>query len=400
MKVENERGEDVEVKGVCYDVGRVMMGENWRPRFDQKTVERELEIIKNDLHANAVRICGLDINRLASAAEAALSMGMDVWLSPEMWDQAQIETLQYLVEAAKSAEKLRAKWGDHIVFSVGSELTLFMQGIIEGNNVFERMNSPSFMETIKSGRHNLILNKFLESVVLQVKEHFHGPLAYFSVPIERVQWENFDFVGVDLYRDERIKDRFGELIRSYLSHGKPLIIGETGCCTYQGAEKLGGTGFIISFGIMTDYFDEKIEPPQGMAEMLSLAKKIDGHYVRDEALQAREVVEQLDIFNAEGATGAFVFTFVSQNSPYNSDPRHDLDMASYSLVKSYPEKENMEEFITQAIKQGKALAGVELTREDILGFLGEIGKHGSTYPDMPWEPKESFRSVAKFFLEH
>src|ERR1700752_975889 len=45
-------------KGVCYDVGRVMMGGNWRPKLDPKTVHRELGIIKNDLHCNAVRICG------------------------------------------------------------------------------------------------------------------------------------------------------------------------------------------------------------------------------------------------------------------------------------------------------------------------------------------------------
>ncbi len=51
-------------KGVCYDVGRVMMGGNWRPNFDPRIVHRELGIIKNDLHCNAVRICGLDIDRL------------------------------------------------------------------------------------------------------------------------------------------------------------------------------------------------------------------------------------------------------------------------------------------------------------------------------------------------
>ena len=58
-------------KGVNYDVGRVMMGENWRPTFDSKIVHRELEIIKNELHCNAVRICGLAIDRLMTATEDA-----------------------------------------------------------------------------------------------------------------------------------------------------------------------------------------------------------------------------------------------------------------------------------------------------------------------------------------
>jgi len=28
------------------------------------------------------------------------------------------------------------------------------------------------------------------------------------------------------------------------------------------------------------------------------------------------------------------------------------------------------------------------------------GQHGTTYPDMPWEPKESFRAVADYFASH
>jgi len=43
------------IKGVNYDVGTVM-GVNWRPDYDPETVHRELEIIKNDLHCNAVGI--------------------------------------------------------------------------------------------------------------------------------------------------------------------------------------------------------------------------------------------------------------------------------------------------------------------------------------------------------
>jgi len=58
-------------KGVCYDVGCVM-GMNWRPKFDVKVVHLELEIIKNDLNCNAVRIVGLNMERLMIASEDAL----------------------------------------------------------------------------------------------------------------------------------------------------------------------------------------------------------------------------------------------------------------------------------------------------------------------------------------
>jgi hypothetical protein len=88
-------------------------------------VHRELEIIKNNLHCNAVRICGLDLDRLMTATEDALKQGLEVWLSSEMWDKSQEETLDYLVKAAAAVEKLRGYYPQHLVFSVGSELTLF-----------------------------------------------------------------------------------------------------------------------------------------------------------------------------------------------------------------------------------------------------------------------------------
>lgn len=94
-------------RGVLYDVGRVFMGGNWRPDYDPKLVRRELEIIKKDLHCNAVRICGRSIDRLTVAAEAALNLGLEVWLSPELWNKSPQQTLDYISKAAIAAEAVR-----------------------------------------------------------------------------------------------------------------------------------------------------------------------------------------------------------------------------------------------------------------------------------------------------
>ena len=85
------------IKGVSYDVGRVMAG-NWRTEFVPEVVWRELEIVRDDLHCNAVRICGLDIKRLVTAEEMALQLGLEMWLSPEMWDKRQAETRMYITQ--------------------------------------------------------------------------------------------------------------------------------------------------------------------------------------------------------------------------------------------------------------------------------------------------------------
>ncbi len=63
-------------RGVNYDVGRVLDGINWRPAFDPAGTRRELEIIQNDLHCNAVKIYGQDTGRVMTTAQAALRQGV------------------------------------------------------------------------------------------------------------------------------------------------------------------------------------------------------------------------------------------------------------------------------------------------------------------------------------
>lgn len=348
-------------KGVLYDVGRVMGGVSWRPLFDPNVIHRELSIIKNDLHCTAVKICGLDVTRLMIAAEDALSQGLEVWLSPEMWNKGQKQTLAYLVKAATAAESLRVRWPGRLVFSVGTEATLFQRGFLKCRDYTQRIHHLLLREQIKSGTSNLALNAFLRAANEAVRGVFHGQVTYSSVVrIETVDWSPFDFVCIDVYRDKHLKDSYGDFIKQYFTYSKPVIIGEFGCCTYQGAEDAGAQGHDIA--------DQ--DPKRFLLHRVPLVGRLmhpqlKGDYVRDEGLQARELADQLHILDHVGVEGAFVHTFASPLLPYHDHPRYDLDMASYSIVKSY-----------------------------------EDGRHGTTYPDMPWEPKESFQAVADYYASH
>jgi hypothetical protein len=102
----------------------------------------------------------------------------------------------------------------------------------------------------------------------RVREVFHGPVTYASVPLETVDWSRFDFVSADLYRDARIKDRFRGLLRRCFAFGRPVAITEFGCCTYRGAADAGGRGFAI-LDISAPSRDST--PP-----------RLGGRYVRDE----------------------------------------------------------------------------------------------------------------------
>jgi hypothetical protein len=350
-------------KGVSYDAGRVM-GFNWRPHFDPKIVKREFEIIKNDLHCNAVRICGFDVGRLLVASEAALNQGLEVWLSPEMWDKNPEKTLKYITKAAAEAEKLRQRCPEALVFSVGSELTLFMQGIVEGRNFTARIKNPNLISHLKAGEHNKPLNEFLAKANSSVRREFHGKVTYASLVWEAVDWKLFDFVSVDHYRIDRIEDKYVEMLKPSFTHDKPLVITEFGYGTCQGG--LGSEGFLSSSGLGGDIIDLKSQFLHQIPLLGRLVRPhLRGNHTRDEAWQAQKLVENLTVLEEAGVNGAFVFQFISQITPYSDNPRFDLDMASSSLVKYYDD-----------------------------------GKHGSTYPDMPWEPKESFKAVADFYAMH
>ena len=63
-------------RGMTYDTGFVKHGRNSRERLDPAVVRRELAIIRDDLHCNAVQITGGDPGRLESAAAAAAELGL------------------------------------------------------------------------------------------------------------------------------------------------------------------------------------------------------------------------------------------------------------------------------------------------------------------------------------
>jgi hypothetical protein len=349
-------------KGVCYDVG-VVMGMNWRPHFNPVEVRRELEITQKDLHCNAVRICGRDLRRLLTAAEFGLNLGLEVWLSPTLWNCTAEETAAYVARAATAIEPLRQRWPQNVVLIVGSETTLFSRGIIPGRSLPARMNSPSLIPMVKSGQHNAPLNAFLARLAAAARKNYRGRLTYASLVWEAVDWSPFDFVSVDHYRNAKIEDRYLELLQPSFQHGKPVVITEFGYDTMEAGPM--SEGFLGSAGLKPSIIDTRSQFLHQLPVVGRLVRPhLSGQYVRNEAWQARKLVEQLGILEKAGIDGAFVSQFISQITPYDPDPQYDLDMACSSLVKYY-----------------------------------EHGR-GTTYPDMPWEPKESFWAVSKFYADH
>ena len=340
-------------RGVVYDVGLNFSGTGFSVEpFNPALVEYDMKTIADGLYANAVRIEGEEITRLQIAARSAHSMGLKVFFNPWKMNATTEETRAYFEEAAKTAERLREE-GIDLVFIAGCEYTIFNKGVFPGDSFNDRVMflGPQFpsghmIEDIPQALRDksVELNKVLRSFVEVIRSHFGGQITYSAGSWEVVDWDIFDIVGIDYYRRGETAEKYVSCLDRYRI-GKPLAVLEVGCCAYEGAAERGDGGFVLLKGTDPDgtgIFENDIVP------------------TRSEKEQANYVGTQLELLNNAGVDAAFIFLFSFPCLPAGKGAR-DLDMMSFSLVKTFPEKD-------------------------------------SRSRDMPpWVPKESFHRVADVF---
>jgi hypothetical protein len=337
-------------KGIAYDTGFSYRGSVSRERFDPAVVRRELAIIRDDLHCNTVQVVGGDPDRLEQAARIAAELGLEVWFSPYPLELSPEEILSLFIDCAQRAERLR-KAGGEVVFVAGAELTIMNRGFAAGDTLQERLASllsePGRRERL--AEVSARFNDFLVRAVPEIRERFAGRITYASIPFERPDWTLFDIVSVELIRSPEVAGQYRGAVRSLVAGEKPVAITGFGSCAYAGAADRGARAMEIV------EYDEATQAPL----------RLDGEYTRDEAGQATDIREVLEIFDAEEVDGAFIWLFELCNFPHRpgGDPRDDLDLASPAIVKTLD------------------------------------GRRGDTYPDMTWEPKAAFTAVADCYRE-
>jgi hypothetical protein len=306
-------------KGINYDTGFCPGGANSREHFDTDVVRGEMRVIARELHCTAVRISGAEPARLSVAGELAAAEGLEVWFAPFPCEMTTDQLAPLFADCADRAEHLRRS-GANVVLVTGCELTLFAAGFLPGGTFYERIRglqsrSPRLYAAF--ARLPRKLNGFLAATAEAARSRFAGPLTYASGIWEPVDWAPFDIVARDVYRNAGNANTFRSELRKQLRHGKPLAVTEFGCCAYAGAGDRGGMGWAI--------IDDSTDPP-----------RLDGDYVRDEWEQVRYLEELNVIFAEEGVDLAFWFTFAGYPLVHAPDPRRDLDLASYGVVKMLP----------------------------------------------------------------
>lgn len=306
-------------RGVNYDTGTNYLtgGELSRHVWRENLVASEIRAIREDLHCNSIAIFGTRIDRIVQAAEIAAHHDLEVWLQPRLVDGDRQQTLDLLTQAARAAEALRAR-APGVVLNVGCELTIFAAGIVPGTSHLERaarLASPKYWPIVP--HYNRRLNAFLSEAAEAARSRFGGQITYSAGLWERVNWERFDLIGLDYYRLRHNHRRYAWNLRRFHRHGKPIAITEFGSGSYHGAAQKGPTSH--------DIIDNSGPTP-----------RINGSYVRDETVQVSQLSELLDVYEAEGVYGAFVFEFIETYNPHSPDARHDADMAGYGIVKVLP----------------------------------------------------------------
>lgn len=314
------------IRGVIYDAGTVF-GRGQRPtrrHLDESVMRREVEVIRDELHATHVRVVASDPARLDAVAAAVAEAGLGLWYSPAVFDCDPAETVLRTVEMAGHAEALRRRLGGQITFVAGSEATLFVRGLVPGKRLTDRF---ARIKADPALLHSGDLARYLTTLVAELRPVFEGPLTYASLTFEQPNWRSFDIVSVDHYRDDRVKDCYLELLEPQLASGLPVVVSEVGMRTYAGASASGALGFGI-----TDTASFVLH--QLFGRLVRVQNKPG--YVRDEPGQASELDDTLGILEGSAVAGWFVASFSTPDTCYDDNPRYDRDMDGMSLVKGLP----------------------------------------------------------------
>jgi len=320
----------IKVRGINYNAGI-----EYNPLFpvankiDLTKLRKDLILIKK-LNCNAIRFYGSYIDKLILYSQEALKKGFEVWISPRLINGDKKQTIKFVGEASKKAEELRKKY-KKVIFIVGNELIIDSAGIFPFSTIPEKMEALRVYLTLKNikDKTNRIkeisksINNFLRRIDTKTKDfiedirkeatkNFKGKITYASFPSEEVDWEKFDIISINLYKNQWNESTYKEKLRQLKQYKKPIAITEFGTCAYIGASKKGGSAYDI-----IDYKTNTIK--EGI--------------IRDENEQSEYLKDLIELYKKENIFATFVFDFKEEWKIHRKNSKKDFDLGSFGIMK-------------------------------------------------------------------
>jgi hypothetical protein len=235
--------------GVTYDTGFTNIGTTTHEPFEPDIVARDMRIIREALHADAVRITGGIADRLEVAARHAAAVGLEVWSCPFTNDLNTEQLLAFLLDAAERSERIRRE-GAAVRFLTGSEISLMTIGLMPGDTLAQRAavlaDVARLRQVLPAVQQQT--NALLARAVAGARERFGGLIGYASLPMEAVDWTPFDVIATDAgYRDAGNAATLPGNLATMTSQGKPFAVTEFGCASFTGAADRGSRAEIIGY---------------------------------------------------------------------------------------------------------------------------------------------------------
>ncbi|MGO4756884.1 abortive phage infection protein, partial [Streptomyces sp. 2MCAF27] len=288
-------------RGVSYEV---IDGGTPETSWNAARMRKDIQTIKNDLHAGSVSVFGDGVDRLKATSSEAAERGLHVWLQPRLADVSHQDILDHLAETGRHAERLRRQ-GAGVHLSVGAEFVLFVPGIVPGDNALERVKNmlDGNFDPEKMMRR---LREFTARAAKVGRSVFKGRMTYGAAQDEEVDWDLFDLVSVNYYAYHPNRADYVSELTPFLRWRKPVVISEFGTCTFKGAPEQGGMGWYV--------VDYDKDPPE-----------IVGDLVRSERTQATYLTDLLNVFESMNLYAALVYQFAAPDNPHRTNPRYDLD---------------------------------------------------------------------------
>jgi hypothetical protein len=301
--------------GIKYDLGaELARNELTRPASHETFYRDELTAIHDQLHVTSVNLYGSDPDQLIAGLDIAADLGFDVLLQTRLNFLSQADMLDRLSLVAIEAERVR-KAGIPIVLDVGCEYLVFADGLIEGDDFFDKLDA------ITSGDLDweAIIQRFatmLQALADTARAHFGGLITYSDTPDMDFTWDAFDIISIDHYLGSDSRDTYIDTIDTLAATGKPVWVTEFGSTPWRGASEAGGMAW--------DIVDYTVDPPE----------IVDG-IVRDEDDQARSIIETLEQISQSQAERAYLYEFITTGSTRSTDPRYDYDLTGYGIVSTW-----------------------------------------------------------------